>query len=75
MRILLFLSLFLIASVPCQAKGPGFGVVHDEPYLRAVQELEVPELIELHKNGRMDATIQLAREYGGMAILKPPLHC
>lgn len=73
MRILLFLSLFLIASVPCQAKGPGFGVVHDEPYLRAVQELEVPELIELHKNGRMDATIQLARELWWDGDIETPI--
>ena len=32
-----------------------------EPYLKEVQQLDADKLLELHKAGRMDATVQLAR--------------
>lgn len=44
------------------AQESRFGKAPFEPYLKEVQSLEIPKLIELHKMGRIDASIQLARE-------------
>jgi len=62
MRQTLSIIILCLISFVSDAKGPAFGTVPYEPYLKEVQDLDISELVELHKIGRIDATIQLARE-------------
>lgn len=70
------LSVILLCLMPLvsDAKGPPFGKVPDEPYLREVQDLEIPKLEELHKMGRIDASIQLARELWWAGDAETPIN-
>jgi Sel1 repeat len=62
MRLALFVIILFLMPFVSDAKGPAFGTVTYEPYLKEVQNLEISKLVELHKMGRIDASIQLARE-------------
>ncbi|MEN3276324.1 MAG: uncharacterized protein V7631_2114 [Massilia sp.] len=57
------LAVFLLCVIPLlsNAKGEAFGAPPSEPFLKEVQDLEIAKLVELHKSGRSDATVQHAR--------------
>jgi TPR repeat protein len=56
-----FSAVLLCLSLVSYARGGGSSGAPSEPYLKEVQHLEMDKLVELHKAGRLDATVQLAR--------------
>lgn len=62
MRITLSVLFLCLIPLFSYAKRPAFGEAPDEPYLKNVQDIEISELTKLHEMGRVDASIQLARE-------------
>lgn len=71
-RPVLIAFIFCAHCISCHAAELGsyanrdeprspFGKVPNEPYLKSVQDLPIEQIKILHQQGKMDATIQLAR--------------